>query len=123
MKIDNERYVNIKLICAFYGPAVTCCPQFNSKMLQQKKQDLLNDFGSTLTSSHHVFIDALKFFQTIVYNERGSESLLKTRINMYEKQINKSSLRLIPDRSSHLKRAPLENKYMVAVYAEKHQLW
>ena len=71
----------------------------------------MNDVGSTLTSSHHVFIVALKFFQTIVYNGRESESLLQTRINMYEKQINQSSLRLIPDRSSlieHLKRATLQ---------------
>ena len=80
IKIDNERYVNIKLICDFYGPdvmqCVTCFPQFNrmgykfvslwvwqGKAIQEnasaEKMDLLNDFGSTLTSSHHVFIDAL----------------------------------------------------------------
>ena len=127
MKIGNEHYVNIKLICCFYGPDVcTLLPAFHSltgcdassfpfgcskvkpykKMLRHKKQEWLNDFGSTLTSSHHVFIDAPTFFQTIVYNGRELGSLLQTHINMYEKQINQSSLQLIPDRSSlmeHLK--------------------
>ena len=57
------------------------------------------------------------FFQTIVYNGKESVSLLQTRTNMYVKQINQSSLRLIPDRSSlieHLKRAALRTN-MVAV--------
>ena len=84
MKIDNERYVNIKLICGFYGPDVfTMLPAFHSltgcdtnpfpfgcgkvkpykKMLQQKKQDLLNDFRSTLTRSDMFLLMLLSFLK------------------------------------------------------------
>ena len=80
-------------------------------MLKQNKQGLLTNFGTILTDSDETFHDAIKFLQTVVYNGKDSESLVQTRISKYEKQKNKSSLCLIPDRSScveHLKRACLQ---------------
>ena len=80
-------------------------------MVKAMKFNLVERFGLTIPYDDDDFNDALKFLQTIVYNGNDADSLLQTRIAMYEKQKEKSSLRLIPDASScaeHVKRAWLQ---------------
>ena len=80
-------------------------------MVKAMKFNLVERFGLTIPYDDDDFNDALKFLQTIVYNGNDANSLLQTRIAMYEKQKEKSSLRLIPDASScaeHVKRAWLQ---------------
>ena len=137
MKIDSERFVNVSLIYDFYGYDIcNAILAFHSltgfdttsypfgcgkvkpfkKMLKQKKFDLIEHFGLASCNSDDDFDEPLKFFQTIVYNGNELESLLQTRIAMYDKQREKSSLRLIPDISScvqHVKRAWLQTNTWV----------
>ena len=124
MRIDKERFIDISKIYEFYGSDVcSALPAFHSltgcdttsypfscgkikpfkKMIKLKKFNLIEDFGLDKE-----FNNVLKFLQTVIYNGCNSESLLQTRIAMFEKQKEKSSLRLIPDMSSceeHVKRA------------------
>ena len=54
---------------------------------------------------------AQEFFQTILYSGRKNETVAETRCRMYDQQETKSSMNLIPDKSSlleYLKRSNLQ---------------
>ena len=129
MKIDTERFVNIKTIAEnLPEDAINCLPAYHSitgcdttsypfgvgkvrpwtKALKKKKIKLLEDLEKENTEG----LDAAEtFVKTIMYPGKETDSVVDTRSKMYEKQKQKASSSLIPDPDSlnqHLKRARLQ---------------
>lgn len=131
MKIGKDRYVDVDEICNLYGEQICeVLPGYHSltgcdttsfpfkvgkvkpwkKMMSQMKSSLLLSLGQQHLTQHDLDI-ILLFMQTVMYPGRQSEDFVETRIRMYEQQRTKSSLPLLPDRSSaveHVKRSHLQ---------------
>ena len=80
------------------------------KMIKRKKEELLDTFRN-LDEFENNLQAAQELFQTILYFGKINESVTKAKCRMYDRQKTKSSMNLIPDKSSlleHLKRANLQ---------------
>ena len=94
MKIDGDRFVNISATSNFYGKEVcntllafhslTGCDTISypygcskvkpyKKMIGQRQCYLIETFGHELGGDTETFENAMKFFQTIVYNGTASD--------------------------------------------------
>ena len=130
MKIDRDRFVQVKLIVSHYGELCNILPAFHSitgcnttsypynvgkvkpfqKMVKGNTSSQLSAMGRTETS-YQQLEDSLNFVQRVMYPGKEGEGFVETRMHMYKRQKIKSSLTLLPDLSStkeHLKRADLQ---------------
>ena len=131
MEIDDNTYLSVKTIREYFGdefclilPAyhsITGCDTTSfpanigkirplTKMLKGKEFHLLRNLGSSINSFKDVTL-ATKFYHLIMYSGRRNESIIDTRVRMYEKQKKKSSMNLISDESSvkhHILRADFQ---------------
>ena len=129
MKIDSERFVNIKTIVDNIPvDAINCLPAYHSitgcdttsypygvgkvrpwnKALKNNKITLLADLEK---KNEEGLESAERFVRTMMYPGKESENVVETRSRMYEKQKQKASSSLIPDPASlhqHLQRARLQ---------------
>ena len=132
MKLDRERYVDIGTVCKAYGKEVCdVLPSYHSvtgcdttsypykvgklkpfkKMVAENKSTLLTSVGIVPVSAQQLE-SMLIFMQKVMYPGKEGEDYVGTRIRMYEQQRVKSSLGLLPDKSSsleHLKRSNLQS--------------
>ena len=79
-------------------------------MIKRKKEELLDTFGN-LANPESNLEAAQEFFQTILYSGKKNESVTEARCQMYDQQKTKSSMNVIPHKSSllgHLKRSNLQ---------------
>ena len=77
-------------------------------MIKRKKEELLDTFGNLANPGSNVEV-AQKFFQKILYSGKKNESVTETRCRMYNQQKTKSSMNLIPDKSSLLQNLKSSN--------------
>ena len=131
MNIDSERYVNFNTIQDHFGELVcNILPAYHSligcdttsyaakrgkvrplnKLIKRKREELLETFGS-LANPESNLEAAEELFKTMLYSGKKNESVTETTCRMYSEQKTKSSMNLIPDKSSlleHLKRSNLQ---------------
>ena len=131
MNIDSERYVNFNTIQDHFGELVcNILPAYHSligcdttsyaakrgkvrplnKLIKRKREELLETFGN-LANPESNLEAAEELFKTMLYSGKKNESVTETRCRMYSEQKTKSSMNLIPDKSSlleHLKRSNLQ---------------
>ena len=137
MKIEAERYVNIRKILNHFGEdlclklprihAITGCDTTSflhgvGKVLRLIKKSiksleclkLLDGFGDSADVSNNLHDGVSKFIQTICYNGQDDESLVETKVRLYMRMKVKSSLTLPPDPKS-MKQHILRNAFSCLV--------
>ena len=119
LKYDKQKYANIGKICRFLGRPVICkyLPQLHAitgcdTTSYFYRVEKINPLRRVLKSSDCLQLlaglgkesfndewqlDAMKFIQTILYCGTDEEDYVSTRVRLYKKQKQKSSLTIPPD--------------------------
>jgi len=119
MEIDHQKYVDIGKACSYLGEEVSLrLPQFHAitgcnttsfffgvgkvKVLKKLIKDsskyaLLDSIGKTSSLTENAHAETLKFIQTVLYSGKEEETLVQTRILLYQAMKTKSSQSLPPD--------------------------
>ena len=122
MKIDHQKYVDIGKACSYLGEKVSLrLPQFHAitgcdttsfffgvgkvKVLKKLIKDsskyaLLDSIGKTSSLTENAYAETLKFMQSVLYSAKEEETLVQTRIRLYQAMKTKSSQSLPPDPDS-----------------------
>jgi len=122
MEIDHQKYVDIGKACSYLGEEVSLrLPQFHAitgcnttsfffgvgkvKVLKKLIKDsskyaLLDSIGKTSSLTENAHAETLKFIQTVLYRGKEEETLVQTRIRLYQAMKTKSSQSLPPDPDS-----------------------
>ena len=123
MKIDTERFVNIKVVVNHFAKniclklphihPITGCDTTSFlhgvgkvKVLQKLELDfesleLLNGLGDSESVSNLLKKSVMEFIQLLCYSGKKDESYFDTRVRLYKNMKVKSSSTLPPDPKSH----------------------
>ena len=122
MLYDNDNYADIKQITSHLGNDISLSlPQFHSvtgcdttsyffnhgkvsifkKILSNPFHvELIKEIGSEPVLADEFVNNTVKFVQTVIYSGFHNESYVETRVRLYKRQKNKSSLHIPPDPDS-----------------------